>query len=63
MKRIEIIIDTKGQAHLETKGFVGASCREASRLLEEALGRRTAEQVTAEFHEVNTISQQHRQGG
>ena len=63
MKRIEIIIDTKGKTRLETKGFTGVSCREASRFLEQALGKRTAEHVTAEFHEGNVTSQHHQQRG
>lgn len=50
MKTIEIVISPTGQTRLETKGFAGASCREASQFLEAALGQRTAEQRTAEFY-------------
>ena len=50
MKTIEIIVSPDGQTRLETRGFAGASCREASAFLEKALGQATAEQVTAEFH-------------
>ena len=39
MKVIEIVVDPKGQTILQTKGFAGPSCRDASRLLEAALGR------------------------
>ena len=51
MTTIELIIKPDGQTVLETKGFNGSECREASRFLEQALGRTTAEQLTAEFHQ------------
>ena len=50
MKTIEITVDPKGQARVETKGFSGGECREASRFVEQALGTRSAETLTAEFH-------------
>jgi hypothetical protein len=52
MKTIELRISPKGETVVQTKGFSGASCRDASRFLEQALGRRTGEQVTPEFHQV-----------
>ena len=51
MKTIEITVDPKGQARVETKGFSGPGCREASRFVERALGTTTAETLTAEFHQ------------
>ena len=51
MKRIDITIAPSGETKIETKGFVGPSCREASRFLEQALGTRASEQLTAEFHQ------------
>lgn len=50
MKTIEIIVSPKGETRVETKGFAGSACREASRFLESALGQRTGEQLTGEFH-------------
>ena len=47
---IEITISPTGETKLETKGFAGAGCRDATRLLESALGIRTSEQLTAEYH-------------
>jgi len=35
---------------VQTKGFAGPSCREASRFVERALGEPAAERLTAEFH-------------
>jgi len=53
MKTIEIIVSPQGQTTVQTKGFAGASCREASKFVEEALGRRTSETLTGEFHQQN----------
>jgi hypothetical protein len=47
---IEIIVSPQGETKIETKGFAGTSCREASRFLEQALGSRVSEQLTADFH-------------
>jgi len=49
-KIIEIIISPAGQTRLATKGFVGSTCRDASRFLEKALGVKQSEQLTTEFH-------------
>ena len=51
MKTIEITVDRDGRVTVETKGFAGGQCREASRFVEEALGRRTSERLTGEFHQ------------
>ena len=49
-KLIEIIVSPTGETKVETKGFAGAECLEASKFIEQALGKRTNEQLTAEFH-------------
>jgi hypothetical protein len=51
VKTIEITVDREGRVTVETKGFAGGSCREASRFVEEALGVRTSERSTAEFYQ------------
>jgi hypothetical protein len=61
MRQIEIIVTPTGQSRIETKGFSGASCREASRFLEEALGQRTGERLSAEFYQTSNVGQQARQ--
>jgi hypothetical protein len=61
VKTIEITVDPKGQTRVETKGFTGGECREASRFVEQALGARTAEQLTAEFYEGQEARQDLRQ--
>ena len=49
MKRVEIIVDPKGNSKVETKGFSGSECVEASKFIEQALGKETASRTTAEF--------------
>ena len=61
-KTIEIIVLPTGQTAVQTKGFAGASCQDASRLIERALGQRTGEQLTAEFHQAQPVQQQNQQG-
>ena len=56
--KIEITIRPNGASTVETFGFTGEACRDATRLIEKALGKRTAEEIKAEFHQV---SQTHRQ--
>jgi len=51
VKTIEIIISTDGQSRIETRGFTGSHCRDASRFLEGALGKVSSEQLTAEYHQ------------
>ena len=58
---IEIIISPDGKATVQTRGSTGPSCREASRFVEEALGQRTGERLTAEFYQAQTVDQQARQ--
>lgn len=59
---IEIVISPTGDTKIETKGFAGSSCRDASKFLEEALGQRTGEQTTAEFHSTQTNQLPAREG-
>ena len=61
MKIIEITVDTKGQSKVETRGFTGGECREASKFIEQALGQRTGETLTAEFYEDQTTDQRLKQ--
>ncbi len=49
-KIIEIIVSPKGETKLETKGFSGGSCQEASRAFEAALGKSSNENLTSEYY-------------
>jgi hypothetical protein len=61
MRIIEITVDTKGQSKVETRGFTGDKCREASKFIEQALGQRTDEKLTAEFYQAQSSEQQLKQ--
>ncbi len=60
-KVIEIVVDAMGAAIVQTRGFTGSECREASRFVEQALGRKTAETLTPEFHQGQQAGQELRQ--
>ncbi len=60
MKTIEIIVSPQGQINVQTKGFSGSSCRDASKFLEQALGHRTEESLTSEFYASQGATQQHK---
>ena len=56
-KIIRVIVGPKGETRVETRGFSGRECREASRFLEQALGKCAAETLTAEFHQDRSTDQ------
>ena len=60
-KTIEITVSPTGQTKVETKGFIGTECHDASRFVEEALGQCISEKLTAEFFENQPIQQTNRQ--
>lgn len=57
MKTIEIIVSPTGKTTAETRGFEGASCRQAGEFLTKTLGRQTSEQLTSEFYSHQHASQ------
>ena len=61
-KTIEIIVSPTGQSTVETKGFTGSECRDASRFIEQAIGQQTHEILKAEFHQAAAAQQQVQQG-
>ena len=62
MKTIEVIISRKGETKIETRGFAGNSCEQASQFLEQALGTKLADKPTADFSQQST-TQAVQQGG
>ena len=48
---IELLISPKGETTLQTKGYAGADCQQASKWLEQALGVATNDRKTAEFYQ------------
>ncbi len=55
-KVIEITISPTGETTVETRGFTGGECRDASKFVEQALGQRTAEQLTGEFYQDQQVN-------
>jgi hypothetical protein len=62
LKTIEITISPTGRTSVETKGFSGAECRQASEFIEKALGQRTGERLTGEFYANESQSQRLKEG-
>jgi hypothetical protein len=61
VKIIEIVVSPTGESKVQTRGFTGGECKEASRFLEQALGQRTAETITAEFYQEQRNAQELKQ--
>jgi hypothetical protein len=55
---IELIVSKEGETTVQTKGYSGGTCMEASKWLEHALGITTTDQKTTEFYET-TQTEQH----
>jgi hypothetical protein len=62
MKTIEIIVDTKGECSVQTKGFSGSTCRDASKAMEQALGIVQSDTATAEMYQTASNAQRVKQG-
>jgi hypothetical protein len=48
---IEIVVSPQGETTVQTKGYAGADCLEASKWLEQALGIQTIDRKTSEFYQ------------
>lgn len=62
-RTIEIIVETNGSTRVQTRGFTGSTCIDASRFIEEALGKRASVQKTSEFFQVADEQERLREGG
>jgi hypothetical protein len=58
---IEVVVSPQGEATVQTKGYAGGDCLQASKFLEQALGVAAADQKTAEFYQSVPVEQQVRQ--
>lgn len=61
MKTIEIVVSPTGETTVKTRGFQGASCRDVSKFVEQALGRAVGERLTAEFYQAEPARESHQQ--
>ena len=48
---IEVTVSPTGETSIQTKGYTGSDCLQASKFLEKALGTVATEQKTPEFFE------------
>jgi hypothetical protein len=64
MKRtIEITVSPTGELRIEAVGFTGSGCKEATKALEEALGKLELFQTKPEYHQQNRRTNQQKVGG
>ena len=56
-KTITITVAPDGKTKVETQGYTGSACREASKFIEAALGLKTAEQFKPEYYTTNNHNQ------
>jgi hypothetical protein len=56
---IEVTVTARGETSVQTKGYSGSECLQASKFLESALGLVASESKTAEFYQLP--AQQHEQ--
>ncbi|MGE3407552.1 MAG: DUF2997 domain-containing protein [Pirellulales bacterium] len=61
MKIIEVTVNPQGETTVQTKGFVGGECQQASRFIESSLGIATSDHKTSEFYAAVQDQQQIRQ--
>jgi DUF2997 family protein len=54
---IEVVVSPKGETTVQTKGYAGGDCLQASKFLEQALGATIADRKTAEFYESEQTEQ------
>lgn len=58
---IEVVVSPKGEATVQTKGYAGGDCLQASKFLEQALGVSTSDNKTSEFYQSAQTEQHVRQ--
>jgi hypothetical protein len=58
---IEVTVTPQGEVTVQTRGYAGADCLQASKFLEQALGIVSVEQKTAELYQITAAEQTLRQ--
>jgi hypothetical protein len=54
---IEVTVSPTGETRIQTKGYAGSDCLQASIFLEQALGMKTSDTKTAEYYEQASTDQ------
>jgi hypothetical protein len=57
-RMIEVLVSPTGEVSVQTKGYAGADCLQASKFLEQTLGVTSADRKTTEFYEATPVQQQ-----
>jgi len=60
---IEVTVSPTGEVSIQTRGYAGSACRQASKFLEKALGRVTKDRPTAEMYQYHVTRQQNKARG
>ncbi|MGE3805247.1 MAG: DUF2997 domain-containing protein [Gemmataceae bacterium] len=58
MRIIEVVVRPNGETTVQTRGFAGSDCVQASKFLENALGTVVNDVKTAEFYGTNSQQQE-----
>jgi hypothetical protein len=54
---IEVTVSPTGETSIQTKGYTGGACLQASKFLEQALGTPNSDRKTSEFYQTNEVAQ------
>jgi hypothetical protein len=54
---IEVVVSPQGETTIQTKGYAGGDCLQASKFLEQALGVAVTDQKTTEFFQTSVQTQ------
>jgi hypothetical protein len=55
---IEVTVSPQGETTIQTKGYAGADCLQASKFLEQSLGVSATHFKTAEFYQQTPVQQE-----
>ena len=55
---IEVVVSPQSETTVQTKGFAGPDCLQASKFLEQSLGAVTTDRKTSEYYEPAQAQQQ-----
>jgi hypothetical protein len=58
---IEVLVSPTGEVSVQTRGYAGSDCLQASQFLEQSLGVTSADRKTSEFYQEVPTEQQLRQ--
>jgi len=62
MKTIKVHVSKEGDTKIETQGFSGVACKEATKQLEKALGSVSNEKLTDDYYKTSTVDQMNTNG-